>query len=122
MPTTSAESAGSFCVGVASFLFERPVGLALGGEDMGVVGKAVQQGSNEFLVREHRNPFAEGKVCGHQRGASLIADTDEVEQKLATGAVKGDEAQLLDDERLNASHALVQPVEHAVATGLKQLF
>ncbi len=89
MPTAPAARRPSIRVGLTSFLFEGSVGFALRGEYVGMMGKSIQECSRELLVGEHGNPFAECEIGGHHSGAPFIAVTDEVEQQLSSGSVKG---------------------------------
>jgi len=62
-----------------------------------VVGEAIEERSGELLVTaEDLGPLAEGEVAGDGDRLLLVAVGDEVEEQLASGAVEGDEADLVD--------------------------
>ena len=83
------------------------VGFALGGENVGVMAEAVEQGRGEVLIAEYLDPLAEGEVGGHQGGAALIAVGEQVEEQLAAGPVEGNEPQFVDDQQRRPLVALV---------------
>ena len=49
------------------------------------MGDAVEQRAGEAFAGEHRGPFLEGQVRGHDCGAVLVAPAEDVEQELAAG-------------------------------------
>ncbi len=57
--------------------------------------EAVEQGCGQLLAAEDLHPLAEGEVGGDDRGASLVAVAQQVEEQLAAGLIEGDEAQLV---------------------------
>ena len=96
------------------------VGFALGGENVGVMAEAVEQGRGELLIAEYLDPLAEGEVGGHQGGAALIAVGEQVEEQLAAGAVEGNEPQFVDDQQRRPLVALVQPGEGSLVPGFQE--
>ena len=50
-----------------------------------MMGDAVEQRAGQPLAGEHRGPFLEGQVRGHDGGAVLVAPAEDVEQALASG-------------------------------------
>src|SRR6202011_3113700 len=86
--------------------FPHPVALALGGDDGGVLGQAVEQRRGELLVSaENARPLAEGEIGGDEHAAASVSGSEHVEQELTALAVKGHEANLVDDEQVDALEA-----------------
>jgi hypothetical protein len=78
------------------------VAVAVHLQDVNVMGKAVEQCSGEPFRAEDLGPFLEGQVACHQCGGAFIALTEGLEEQLGAGLRQGDEAQLIDDEKLIA--------------------
>lgn len=87
----------------------RPVGVSLGGQHLGVVAEAVEQCRRQLLVSEHPDPLAEGEIRGHERRAALVPVAEQIEEQLATGTVERHEAELVDDQQIDAPIAMVTP-------------
>ena len=65
--------------------------------------QAIEQRGRELLVAgEDRDPFGEGEIRRDDGGPSLVAIGDQIEEQLAADAVEGHEAQLVDDEHVDA--------------------
>src|SRR5665811_753864 len=75
------------------------VTLAFGREDVGVVGQAVQQRSSQLLITEDLHPLRERQVRRHQRGMSLVAVGQQVEEQLAAVALERYESEFVNDEQ-----------------------
>ena len=73
-----------------------PVALAVHFQDMDMVGDAVEERAGETLAGEHRGPFLEGQVRGHDGGAVLLAPAEDVEQQLASGLRERHVAELVE--------------------------
>ena len=60
--------------------FACPVGVSSGGQHVGVVTEAIQQGGRELLVAEDLYPLPEGEIGGDESATDLMPLGDEVEQ------------------------------------------
>ena len=96
------------------------VGLALGGENVGVVDESVEKRCGEFFGTEDLHPLAEGKVAGDDGGAPLVAIGEEVEEKLRLDFVERDEAELVQDQERHAAIAAMQPRELAIVASFDE--
>ena len=67
-----------------------------------MVGEAVQQCPGEPFRAEDLGPLVEGKVGGDQDGAPFVALAEDLEEQFRTGGGQRHEAQLVDDEQLEA--------------------
>jgi hypothetical protein len=73
---------------IAGFAFVAAIRVAPGGQDVAVVGEAVEQRRGELLVAENLDLFAESQVGGDDGGAPFVALRQQVEKQLAAGALK----------------------------------
>lgn len=64
-------------------MLSQPVGIALDGNDHGVVQQAVEQGGGHHGIAKDLGPFPEPPVTGHDHGAALIAGVDQLEEQVA---------------------------------------
>jgi len=64
---------------------------------------------------------AEGEIGRDDGGAALIAIGEQIEEELAADAVEGHEAQLVDDEDIDAEQSLLQPRELARIARFEEL-
>ena len=78
------------------------VAVAVHHQDVQVVGEAVQQCPGEPFRAEDLGPLVEGKVGGDQDGAPFVALAEDLEEQFRTGGGQRHEAQLVDDEQLEA--------------------
>jgi hypothetical protein len=86
------------------------------------MGQAIEQRGRElFVTGEDGDPFRKREIRSHHRGPALVPIGDQIEKQLATGALEGDEAQLVDDEHLHAEESLLQPRELTSIPRLEQL-
>src|SRR5690606_4537458 len=99
----------------------KPKALAPGRDDGGAVGEAIDERGGELLVSgEDLGPLAEGEIGRDDDGAALVARREEIEEELASGAIEGDEAELVDDEELEASETALEARELALVAGFEQ--
>ena len=74
-----------------------------------MVREAIEQRRREFLVPgEHGDPFGEGEIRRDDGGPALIAVGEQIKEQLAADAVEGHEAELVDDEHLDAEEPLLE--------------
>ena len=78
------------------------VALAVHLQDVHVVGEPVQQRSGEAFRAEDFGPLVERQIGGHQDGAPLVALGEDLEEQFRPGAGQGHEAQLVDDQQVEA--------------------
>ena len=67
------------------------------------------------------DPLGKREIRRHDRGAALVAVGDQIEEQLAADAIEGHEAQLVDDEDVDAQEPLLQPRELAGVARFEQL-
>ena len=87
---------------------------------MHVVGEAVQQCPGEPFRAKDLGPLVEGKVGGDQDGASFVALAEDLEEQFRAGGGQRHEAQLVDDEQIEAGQLPLQVEQSAVVPGLHQ--
>lgn len=87
-------------------------------EDVDVMGQPVEKGAGQAFRAEGFRPFVEWQVAGDHGGAALIALRDQLEQQLGPGLGERHEAQLVDDEQLDAGHLFLQAQQTALVAGL----
>ena len=71
------------------------VGVALDGDDLGVVEQAVDEGNDAGGTGEDLAPFGEGAVGGNQGGLLFVAAADEFEQQVGVAVGVGEIADLV---------------------------
>ncbi len=71
------------------------------------MAQAVEQGSGELFIAEDLDPFAEREIGGEQGRTTLVAIAEHVKEEFAPCAVKGDEAEFVDDEQIGPVKALL---------------
>ncbi len=81
------------------FGFLEAVGLALDGDDFGVVDEAIDQGDDAGGVGEDLVPFGERFVGRNDRGLLLVAARDDLEQQIGMAVGIGEVADLIDDKQ-----------------------
>ncbi len=77
-----------------------PVGLALDGDDLGVVHEAVDQRNDAGSVGENVAPLGKGAVGGDQRALGLVAARDQLEHQVGMAVGVGQVADLVDHQQL----------------------
>ena len=107
---------------LASAALAHAIAFAFGGEHGRVMRQAIQQGGRQLLVAgKDGDPFGEGEIRGDDGGATLVTVGEQIEEQLAAGAVEGHEAQLVDDEDVDAEEPLLQARELAGIAGFEEL-
>ena len=76
------------------------VAVAVHLQDVDVVGEPVQQRAGEAFRSEHLGPLVERQVGGDQDGTPLVALAEDLEEQFRSGGGQGDEAQLIDGQRV----------------------
>jgi hypothetical protein len=98
------------------------IALAFGGEYGRVMRQAIEQRGRELLVAgKDGDPFGEGEVGSDDRGSALIAVGEQIEEQLAARTVEGYEAELVDDEHVDAQQSWLQARELAGIAGFEEL-
>ena len=72
------------------------MGVALEGDDLGVVDEAVDHRGGDDVVAEDLAPAAEGLVGGDDQTGSFVAAGDELEEEVGGLGFEGDVADLVD--------------------------
>ena len=86
-----------------------------------MASEAVEQRRGELLVAtEDLRPLGECQVGGDENAASLVARCDHVEQQLAAGAIERDEANLVEDQHVDAVESSLCASELASTTRLDE--
>ena len=100
----------------------QPEAAAAGADDGGAVGEAIEEGRGQLLVAgEDLRPLAEGEIARHEDGAPLVARGEEIEEQLAAGAIERDEAELVEDEELDALEPALEPRQlPGIAPGMRR--
>ena len=75
-----------------------PVGVALEGDDVGVVDEPVDHGCGDDVVAEHFAPSPERLVAGDDQGGSFVAGGDELEEQVRRFGFERDVADFVDDQ------------------------
>ena len=84
--------------------------------------QAIEPRRRQLLVAgKHGDPFGECKIRRHDRGPSFVAIGDQIEEQLTADALKRHEADLVDDEHVDAEQALLQSGELARIPGFQEL-
>ena len=83
--------------------------------------QAVEERGRELLVAsEDGDPFRKFEVRRHDGGTAFVPVGDQIEEQLAADAIERDEAELVDDQHLDAAQPLLQPGQLAGIAGLVQ--
>jgi len=85
------------------------------------VREPVQQSAGQALCSESFGPCVERQVVGDQRGTTLAALGDLLEQQLGSGLAQGDNSRLIDHEGLVADDLLLQPQQAVFVSRLHPL-
>ena len=85
------------------------------------MSEAVQQCPGEPLLAEDLGPLVEWQIGGHQDGAALVALAEDLEEQFRTGGGQRHEAQLVDEEELEAGQLPLQVEQPTVVPGLHGL-
>jgi len=79
-----------------------PVAFAIHLKDVTMMSQPVQQGSGHLLPLKDLHPFAERKVAGNKQAASLIAISEDLEQKLGSCSAEGKITKFITDQKLGS--------------------
>ena len=77
--------------------------------------------ARQSLRAEDLGPLVEGQVGGDQDRPSLVSLAEDLEEELRAGLGEWDEAQLVDDEQLEAGKSLLEVEQPSLVLGLDQL-
>jgi hypothetical protein len=94
-----------------------PVGVALEGDDFGVVDESVDHGGGHDVIAEYFAPAAEGFVAGDDEAGSFVAGCDELEEQVRGFRFEGDVADLIDDQQRVTPEADQFRLQVAVVVG-----
>ena len=95
--------------------------LSFGGDDGGVMRESIEQGGGELLVAaEDLDPLGEGEVGGDDDAAPFVALGEQVEEQLTARAIEGNEAELVEHEKVDVSEASLKPSELASVSSFEQ--
>jgi hypothetical protein len=70
------------------------VGVAFESDDIGVVDEPIDHGGSDNFVAEHLAPAAKGLVGDDDRGGSLLAAGDQLEERVCRLGFEGNVADL----------------------------
>src|SRR5512142_945460 len=79
----------------------QPVGVGAGGDDVGVEGEPVHDGSAQPRVGEGGCPLAEGGVGGDRDGGAFLAFGEDLEQQLGAAPVQLEVAELIQAQQVD---------------------
>ena len=85
-----------------------------------MVRQAVEERTGEPLGAESFGPLVEWQIAGDERGATLIAQGDHLEQQFGAGFGEGHEAEFVDDQQFMAGDLLLQAEQAPLVAGLHQ--
>ena len=91
--------------------FLEPVGLALDGEDFGVMDETIDEGDHASGIGKDLAPFCEWAVGGHDGALVLVTSTDELEQQVGMAIGIGEVSDLVDDEQARVGVAAQSPAD-----------
>src|SRR5438067_2461027 len=81
-------------------------GLALGHDHDGVMKEAVEHGDGGGVLGQEASPLVEGPMAGDAQADPLVGRGEEAEEELAAGGVERREANLVDDDEVDAEQAV----------------
>ena len=84
-------------LGALGGLFEA-IGLAVDGDDLGIVDEAVDHGDDAGGVGEDLVPVGEVAIGGDQGAFGLVSSADELEQEVGVAVGVGEVPDLVDDQ------------------------
>ena len=73
-----------------------------------LVSALTMEGSGEALGPQHLGPFVERQIAGDHRGATLVAQAEDLKQHLSSRFGQGYKAQLIDDQQRVACQQLLE--------------
>ena len=74
-----------------------------------MMGEPVEQCGRHLGVAKDAGPFAEGEVGGDNDGSALVEAADQVEEELAAGLGKGQIAELIEYDEVEAGQVIGKP-------------
>jgi len=83
---------------LAEVAFFESAGVALEGDDLGVVDEPVDHRGGDDVVAEDFAPATERFVGGDDQGGAFVAGGDELEEQVGGLGFEGDVADLVDDQ------------------------
>ena len=89
-------------------VLEAPAFVA-GFDDLAVVGETVELRGGHLGIAEHAGPFAKGQVGSDDDGCAFVEFADQVEQELPAGLGKGQIAQFIGDQEVEAGAQIGGP-------------
>ena len=104
-------------LGASALGVGKVVAAAVAGQQMDVVGQAVEQGAGEALADEDLGPFVEGQVAGDQGGSALMALREDLEEEFRAGLGQRDEAEFIADQELDIGEALLVAQQALLVAG-----
>src|SRR4051812_28134887 len=121
-PRGTSRCVDGSCVLQPATALAHAIALPLGRDDAGVMRESVEQGRRQLLVaRKHGHPLRKREIGCHDGGAALVTVGDQIEEQLTADAVEGHEAELVDNEDIDAQEALLQARELAGVARFEQL-
>jgi hypothetical protein len=87
------------------------IGLALDGEDLGVVDQAIDQGDDAGGVWKDLAPFGERPVGSDERAVVLVPAADELEQQVGMAIGIGEISDLVDHQKTGAGIVAQAPAQ-----------
>jgi hypothetical protein len=103
-----------------AFALRQAVALAIHLQDVDVVGEPVQQGPGQPLAAQGFGALVERQVAGHQRGATLGALAEALEQQLRATLGEGHEAEFVDGQQPVAGQLLLQAQQPLLVARLQE--
>jgi hypothetical protein len=83
--------------------------------------ESIEQCNREFLVTaEHLRPLGERKVRCDEDAPAFVASRDQVEQELAARSIERDEANLVEDQKIDALEFSLDATELSCITSLDE--
>ena len=71
-----------------------------------MVCQSVEERGRHLRIAEHRRPFAESEVRGHNDRGALVEPADQVEQELTSGPREGQIAEFIEDDEVEAREVI----------------
>ena len=95
--------------------FFEAVGLAVDGQDLGVVDEAVDQRDDAGSVGEDLAPLGERAVGCDDGAVALVTAADELEQEIGVAVGIGEISDLIDGEEVGVSIVAQAPTQRGIA-------
>ena len=88
--------------------------LVSGLDDVAVVGQAIEERGGHLGVAEHRWPFGEGEIGGHEYRGAFVEPADQMEQQLTAGLGERQVAEFVDDDEVDTAEPIGEPASAPV--------